>query len=109
MVVLESWAKGRPVIAHRIGALEEIVSDGTDGLLVPVDEPGALAEAILSILDDPARGEAMGRAGAEKLRHQYSKQVWQDAMQGIFAHLPSRKSLHEGKKSKVERRVSSAR
>ncbi len=106
MVVLESWAKGRPVIAHRIGALEEIVSDGTDGLLVPVDEPGALAEAILSIFNDPARGKAMGRAGAEKLRHQYSKQVWQDAIQGVFSNLPSRNSLHEGQKSKAERRMS---
>lgn len=96
MVVLESWAKGRPVIAHRIGALEEIVSDGTDGLLVPVDEPGSLAEAILSLLKNPARGQAMGHAGAEKLRHQYSKQGWQDAMKGVFAHLPTHDSLHEG-------------
>lgn len=106
MVVLESWAKGRPVIAHRIGALEEIVSDGTDGLLVPGDAPGALSEAIFSLLKNPARGQAMGRAGAQKLRRQYSKPGWQDVIQGVFTHLPSRDSLHEGRKSKVERRGS---
>ena len=106
MVVLESWAKGRPVIAHRIGALEEIVSDGTDGLLVPVDEPGALAEAILSILDNPDRGQSMGRAGADRLRFQYSKTRWQDAMLGVFSNLTSGNPLHEGQRSMLERRGS---
>jgi glycosyltransferase involved in cell wall biosynthesis len=84
MVVLESWAQQRPVIAHRIGALEEIVSHGGDGLLVPVDEPRALSEAILSLLHDPARGKAMGIAGAERLSQQYSKLRWQDVISGIF-------------------------
>lgn len=106
MVVLESWAKGRPVIAHRIGALEEIVSDGTDGLLVPVDEPGALAEAILSILDNPDRGQAMGRAGADRLKIQYSKTRWQNAICGVFSNLPSGNPVYEGQSSKVERRGS---
>ena len=106
MVVLESWAKGRPVIAHRIGALEEIVSDGTDGLLVPVDAPGALSEAILSILDNPDRGQAMGRAGADRLRIQYSKTRWQNAICGVFSNLPSGNPVYEGQRSKVERRGS---
>jgi len=106
MVVLESWAKGRPVIAHRIGALEEIVSDGTDGLLVPVDAPGALSEAILSILDNPDRGQAMGRAGADRLKIQYSKTRWQNAICGVFSNLPSGNPVYEGQRSKVERRGS---
>jgi hypothetical protein len=71
-----------------------------------VDDPGVLAEAILSLLKNPTRGQAMGHAGSEKLRNQYSKLGWQDAIQGIFAHLPSRDSLHDGQKSKDERRGS---
>ena len=92
MVVLEAWAKGRPVVAHRIGALPEIICDGVDGLLVPENSPGELAEAILLLLKNPARAGQMGRAGLEKLKERYSKNLWMDAIQPIFSNLTRMKS-----------------
>jgi len=85
MVVLEAWAKGRPVVAHRIGALPEIIADGVDGLLVPENSPGELAKAILLLLENPSRAGQMGRAGLEKLKQRYSKNVWLDAMNLVFS------------------------
>jgi glycosyltransferase involved in cell wall biosynthesis len=85
MVVLEAWAKGRPVVAHRIGALPEIIADGVDGLLVPENSPAELAKAILLLLENPSRAGEMGRAGLEKLKQRYSKKVWLDAMKPIFS------------------------
>jgi len=84
MVVLEAWSKGRPVIAHRIGALPEIISHGSDGLLVPQDNPQELGDAIHSILTNTAFGEAMGKAGLKTLRERYSKQIWLDAIRPVF-------------------------
>lgn len=92
MVVLEAWAKGRPVVAHRIGALPEIIGDGVDGLLVPENSPGELAEAILSLLKNPVRAGEMGWAGLQKLKERYSKNVWMDAMKPVLSNLTRMKA-----------------
>ena len=64
-VAAEAMAAGRPVVASDIGGLRGIVQDGRTGVLVPPGDAGALGRAVKSLLDDPARAEAMGRAGAE--------------------------------------------
>ena len=46
LVALEAIARGRPVIASRAGGLPEVVCDGVDGVLVPPDDPRALADAL---------------------------------------------------------------
>lgn len=62
VVTLEAAASGLPIIAARAGALPELVRDGENGRLVPLGDPGALADAILEILTDPKRRRQMGRA-----------------------------------------------
>ena len=49
-------------------AIPEIVVHGETGLLVPPGAPGALAEAMRALLQDPARARAMGAAGRERVR-----------------------------------------
>jgi glycosyltransferase involved in cell wall biosynthesis len=61
-VLLEAMAANRPVIAPREGGPLEIVSDGDTGVLVPPRDADALAAAIVSLLEDPARRGAMARA-----------------------------------------------
>jgi heptosyltransferase-2 len=50
--VVEAQAVGRPVIASRLGALAELIEDGRTGLLVPPNDPAALAEAIQRLIGD---------------------------------------------------------
>lgn len=88
MVVLEAWAKRRPVVAHRIGSLAEMISDGIDGLLASPDSPGELAGALLSILQDPAKGRAMGEAGLKKLGDRYSETQWRERIRPVFGMAP---------------------
>lgn len=52
--VLEALAVGSPVIATAVGGVPEVVRDGENGILVPPDDPGALADAIRRLLDDDA-------------------------------------------------------
>jgi glycosyltransferase involved in cell wall biosynthesis len=63
LVVLESYATGKPVIAARHPGLASLVRDGATGHLVPPEAPEALASAIDALLADTGRRAAMGEAG----------------------------------------------
>jgi glycosyltransferase involved in cell wall biosynthesis len=71
LTVLEAMACGLPVVATPVGGTPEVVRDGEQGLLVPVADAAALAEAILKLLDDPAAAAEMGRRGRETVLHGY--------------------------------------
>lgn len=60
LVVLESYAAGRPVIGTAVPGLVEAVDHGRTGLLVPPESPAALAEALATIAADPAAAARMG-------------------------------------------------
>ena len=87
MVVLEAWARGRPVVAHRIGALPEIIKEDEEGILVHPDDPMEMAKAILSILQNPKKGELMGINGLERLRKDFSQSVWQEKIHSVFRQI----------------------
>lgn len=72
--VLEAMRAGVAVVATRVGALPEMVADGTTGLLVTHDD-GVLAAAIGSLLDDPARAAAMGAAGRARFEELYDARL----------------------------------
>ena len=63
IVYLEASASGLPVVAARSRGAAEAVLENETGLLVPPDDPPALAEALLRLLDDPEMRQRMGRAG----------------------------------------------
>jgi starch synthase len=58
--VYEAMGCGTPVVASRVGGIPELVVDGETGLLVPPDDPAALAEAVTTLLADPDRRARMG-------------------------------------------------
>jgi N-acetyl-alpha-D-glucosaminyl L-malate synthase BshA len=62
LAALESLASGVPVVASDVGGVAEVVTQGETGWLVPVRDPVAMARAAMSLLADPARRRAMGRA-----------------------------------------------
>ena len=61
---LAAMARGIPVIATRVGGLTELLDSGA-GLLVPPSDPGALAEAVRQVLNDPELRSRLARSGRE--------------------------------------------
>jgi glycogen synthase len=66
IVAVQAALMARPIIATAAGGLPELVRDGESGLLVPADDPDALATAIRRLLDDPAAAARMGERGRER-------------------------------------------
>jgi glycosyltransferase involved in cell wall biosynthesis len=67
-VVMEAMAMGRPVIGTEMGGLPDLIAAEHTGLLVPPQDPDALAQAMATLLADSATRARMGRAAQEKVR-----------------------------------------
>jgi glycosyltransferase involved in cell wall biosynthesis len=73
---VEAMSCGVAVVATTGGALPEVVGiSGETGLLVPPDDPGALAGAIGRLLDDAALRARLGAAGRDRVVHRFTWQV----------------------------------
>jgi glycosyltransferase involved in cell wall biosynthesis len=70
--LLEAMASGVPVVEPRRGALEEIVERTGGGLLVPPDDPDALADALCRMCSDRQLREELGRRGRAGVRQHYT-------------------------------------
>ena len=62
-VIIEAHARGRPVVASRVGGIPELVEHGRNGLLVEPEDPSALAEALARILGDAKLQQDLGAYG----------------------------------------------
>ncbi len=71
-VILEAMAAGRPVVSTRLAGVPEMVDDGKTGLLVPVDDPGAFADALTRLAEEPGLRMDFGVAGRAKLEAEFS-------------------------------------
>ncbi len=65
-------AAGKPVIGTNVGGIPEIIEDGVTGLLVPPYSPDKLAEAIITILQNPSLAQQMGEAGRQRVGERFS-------------------------------------
>jgi glycosyltransferase involved in cell wall biosynthesis len=69
LALLEAMLAGLPVVATRVSSIPEIVADGETGVLVPPDDPAALARAVNRVLTDPS---GYGERGRERARREFS-------------------------------------
>lgn len=70
-VVLEALATETPVVATPAGGIGAVVRDGATGRLVPERDSGALADAIGTLLDDPAGARALGTAARQHVTERF--------------------------------------
>jgi L-malate glycosyltransferase len=81
--VLEAMAAGLAVVATRVGGIPEVISHGRTGILVPPDQPQALAAALIDLIEQPSRAAALGREARQFVHDRYSF----ERMVGAFERL----------------------
>ena len=91
--VLEAMAAAKPVVASNVGGIPEAVVHGETGLLVPPENPGALAEAMIQLLHDPKSAMKMGNAGRNRVMQQFGLNRMINEMEHIYEELVQAKQL----------------
>lgn len=74
-VVIQCWAHGTPVIAAASKGPAALIRDGEDGVLVPVDDPAALAAAARALIAAPERRRELAEAGLVRAAAEFSPEA----------------------------------
>jgi glycosyltransferase involved in cell wall biosynthesis len=85
--VLEAMAVGKPVVAARVGALQDIVLDGETGLLIEPHAYTALAHAISRLFRAPEQARQMGLRGRQRIERFFSRERQVDAVLRLYRQL----------------------
>ncbi len=67
MSVLEAMARGIPTVATPVGGIPQVINDGVDGVLIPVDNHQALAVALSHLLESSELRKEMGTLARKKI------------------------------------------
>lgn len=93
MVVLESMAKGVPVVATRVGGNPEQIIDGKTGLLVDTGDSEALAEAMKRILSDSELARRMSLASRRRVEEEFSLSKMMKRTESIYEDILPRRAV----------------
>jgi glycosyltransferase involved in cell wall biosynthesis len=94
VAVVEAMACGVPVVVSDAGGLPEVVVAGESGLVVPRDDPAALAAALQRLIDDVPLRQRLGQAGRARARAEYA---WPDCVSRMLACQDAVIARHSGK------------
>jgi glycosyltransferase involved in cell wall biosynthesis len=94
--VLEAMAHALPVVATPVGGIPEVITDGQDGLLVPVNQPEELARVLSELLDDPARRQSLGETGYRHVRDRFSFERMAGEYEELYRRLLARGPVSAG-------------
>ena len=82
--LMQAMACGLPVVTTPVGSIEEIVSDGETGVLVPPRDASRLHEALAALLANPARREVLGSRAREVALDRFGESTMIDRMIEVF-------------------------
>jgi glycosyltransferase involved in cell wall biosynthesis len=95
--VIEALAAGCPVVGTPVGGIPEVITHGETGLLVPIDQPDALAASVQELRRDAALRRRLSEAGAARARGKYHQTVVIAQLEALYQDL----AREAGKRSAV--------
>lgn len=89
--LFQIMAMGKPVIATAVGGIPEIVTSGVNGVLIPPEDPAALAQALVQALDDPETARRLGEAGRRLVEQEYTVEKMAEKVYRVYQQVYERK------------------
>lgn len=96
IAALEAMASGKAVIVSDVGGLPEVVRNGVDGLVVPQNNPQALADATIELLRNPAAAARLGSEARARVIQEFSVEIWTEKV--LQAYTKAQESHRGGRK-----------
>jgi starch synthase len=84
LALIEAMFARKAIVASLVGGIPEVVRAGREALLVPPEEPEALADALGELLRDPARRAALAGAAEGRARAEYDVAAMADAYERLY-------------------------
>jgi glycosyltransferase involved in cell wall biosynthesis len=91
LAVVEAMASMCPVVAIDRGGIPEIVRHGMDGLLMPAENPTAMAEAIIMVLGNPVLAEQLAHSGRQRVLETFTPEIQAAAMLRVYEQIVARR------------------
>ena len=89
--LLEAMAMGLPCVATAIGPIQDAVTDGVEGLLVPARDPQRLAATLAALLSQPILAARLGRAARARVEAKFSLSREVDLLEALYRDLRARR------------------
>jgi glycosyltransferase involved in cell wall biosynthesis len=86
-VIPQALAMNKPVIATNTGGLPEIIEDGVTGLLIPPEDPDAIANAIIRMAKEKEGARELAKRGKEKVLENYTFQQMINRTNEVYQHV----------------------
>lgn len=106
LTVLEAMAAGVPIVASAVGGVPDQVRHGKEGLLVPPEDPVALGDALLGLLQDPGLARRLGEAGRRRSDSEFAHATMVQRIEGVYGAVlgwpPTQSAAPEGPSFRVD-------
>lgn len=89
--VIESLAAGRPVVANDVGGVSRLVQHEKTGLLIPPNDPTAVARALTRVLEQPALAAQWGENGRARMRQEFNVERMLDDHRTLYREVASKR------------------
>jgi glycosyltransferase involved in cell wall biosynthesis len=90
LAILSGMAAGKPIVATRVGGIEEVIEHGRSGLLIPPRDPHVLADTVADLIADPARQRALGANARRFVVDEYSLRAATARVERLYAEVVGR-------------------
>lgn len=98
MALLEAMALGKPVVAHAVGGIPDVVRDGQEGLLVSPRHPEQMVQALARLLGDVPLRQQMGARAQARVRAHFSAESLSRAYERLYLDAMNEQAVISGEK-----------
>ena len=93
VALIEAGAAGLAAVATDVGGVPDVVRDGQTGFVVPAGDAEAIADRVITLLEQPDRAAAMGTAARDWVRARFAAERLVEDLTALYAHLLASKGL----------------